>query len=162
MYPHPGNHLPTWEVFTAASLLLLVLTALVAAGRRHRYLPVGWLWFLGTLIPMIGLVQVGRQAMADRYAYLPFIGLFIMICWGVPDAIAATSRWLERRRGELTAASAEAANKAQPVSAVVLAVVCAWRFGGAGRGDLSPDRLLERQREAMVVHLAGHESQLRS
>ena len=121
MYPHPGNHLPTWEVFTAL-LLLLVLTALVAAGRRHRYLPVGWLWFLGTLIPMIGLVQVGRQAMADRYAYLPFIGLFIMICWGVPDAIAATSRWLERRRDELTAASAEAA-----MTADLSALFC-WRW----------------------------------
>ena len=81
MYPHPGNSLAKWEVFTAL-LFLLVVTALVTAGRRHRYLPVGWLWFLGTLIPMIGLVQVGRQAMADRYAYLPFIGLFIMICWG--------------------------------------------------------------------------------
>ena len=53
--------------------------------RRRRYLVVGWFWFLGTLVPMIGLVQVGVQAMADRYAYLPFIGLFIMICWGVAD-----------------------------------------------------------------------------
>ena len=160
MYPHPGNYLPTWEVFTAF-LLLLVLTALVAAGRRYRYLPVGWLWFLGTLIPMIGLVQVGRQAMADRYAYLPFIGLFIMICWGVPDAIAATSRRLERRRGESTAASAEASDR-RPISAVLLRDGLRLRFGGAGRGHLSSDRLLERQREAMVVHLAGHEPQLRS
>ncbi|HZM10837.1 MAG TPA: hypothetical protein VFC15_11560, partial [Candidatus Limnocylindrales bacterium] len=54
MYPHPGNSLAKWEVFTAL-LFLLVVTALVTAGRRHRYLPVGWLWFLGTLIPMIGL-----------------------------------------------------------------------------------------------------------
>ena len=141
---------------------LLVLTALVAAGRRHRYLPVGWLWFLGTLIPMIGLVQVGRQAMADRYAYLPFIGLFIMICWGVPDAIAATSRWLERRRGELTAASAEAANKRPAHQRCFAGDGLRRRFGGAGRGDSSPDRLLERQRDAMVAHLAGHEPQLRS
>ena len=88
MYPHPGNSLAKWEVF-AALLFLLVVTALVIAARRHRYLPVGWLWFLGTLIPMIGLVQVGRQAMADRYAYLPFIGLFIMICWGVADCVVA-------------------------------------------------------------------------
>jgi tetratricopeptide (TPR) repeat protein len=66
-------------------LLLLAITALVVAARRHRYLPVGWFWFLGTLVPMIGLVQVGRQAMADRYAYLPFVGLFIMICWGLGD-----------------------------------------------------------------------------
>jgi protein O-mannosyl-transferase len=62
----------------------------VVAGRRHRYLLVGWLWFVGTLVPMIGLVQVGRQAMADRYAYLPFVGLFIMICFGLAD-------WAEQR-----------------------------------------------------------------
>lgn len=54
-------------------------------ARRQRYLLVGWLWFLGTLVPMIGLVQVGAQAMADRYAYLPFIGLFVMVCWEVGD-----------------------------------------------------------------------------
>ncbi len=84
MYPHPGNSLPTADVLVA-SLFLLLVTTLVIVGRRHGYLPVGWLWFLGALIPMIGLVQVGRQAMADRYAYLPCIGLFIMICWGVTE-----------------------------------------------------------------------------
>jgi tetratricopeptide (TPR) repeat protein len=57
----------------------------VMVGRRHRYLPVGWFWFLGTLVPMIGIIQVGIQAMADRYAYVSFLGLFIMICWGVAD-----------------------------------------------------------------------------
>jgi len=84
LYPHPPGSPPVWQV-VAASLFLLVATALVIAGRRRRYLPVGWLWFLGTLVPMIGLVQVGRQAMADRYAYLSFIGLFIMVCWGVAE-----------------------------------------------------------------------------
>ncbi len=63
----------------------LIITALVIKERRHRYLLVGWLWFVGTLVPMIGLVQVGRTAMADRYAYLPFVGLFIMLCWGLGD-----------------------------------------------------------------------------
>ena len=53
--------------------------------RRRRYLLVGWLWFLGTLVPMIGLVQLNRQAMADRYAYISFIGLFIMVSWGAAD-----------------------------------------------------------------------------
>jgi tetratricopeptide (TPR) repeat protein len=123
MYPHPGNSLAKWEVLSAL-LFLLVVTALVIAARRHRYLPVGWLWFLGTLIPMIGLVQVGRQAMADRYAYLPFIGLFIMICWGVADCVVASSRWLESRRG-LTTVGAETDNSRQPISAILLATVCA-------------------------------------
>jgi protein O-mannosyl-transferase len=85
MYPLPGHSLRTWQVL-AALLLLLAITALAFAARhRHRYLLVGWLWFLGTLVPMIGLVQVGVQAMADRYAYLTFVGLFIMLCWGVAD-----------------------------------------------------------------------------
>ncbi len=90
IYPHPGNSLKLWQV-AAALLLLLAVTALVIAERkRRRYLLVGWLWFLGTLVPMIGVLQVGVQAMADRYAYLPFIGLFIMAVWTAAD-------WLERR-----------------------------------------------------------------
>jgi tetratricopeptide (TPR) repeat protein len=78
-YSHPV--LDAWKV-TGSALLLLAITAMVLYLRRERYLAVGWFWFLGTLVPMIGLVQVGEQAMADRYAYLSFIGLFLMICWG--------------------------------------------------------------------------------
>lgn len=102
MYPHPGSARPVWQL-VASTILLLAITALVIASRhRRRYLLVGWLWFLGTLVPMIGLVQVGVQAMADRYAYLSFVGLFIMVCWGVADlnaqtrvtaSVAATSKW---------------------------------------------------------------------
>jgi tetratricopeptide (TPR) repeat protein len=74
-----------------ALLLLLILTGLTLISRRHRYLAVGWLWFLGTLVPMIELVQVGNHAMADRYGYVSFVGLFIAICWGV-------AYWAERWR----------------------------------------------------------------
>ena len=107
VYPHPGSSLPAWQVMTAPLLLLAVSALVVAARHRRRYLLVGWLWFLGTLVPMIGLVQVGVQAMADRYAYLPFVGLFIMICWGVADAsartsgtttLSATAKWADQRR----------------------------------------------------------------
>ena len=83
-YPYPLQGYKPWQV-GAAALLLLAISAGVVLGHRKRYLTVGWLWFLGTLIPMIGIVQVGLQAMADRYAYLPFIGLFIMICWFVAE-----------------------------------------------------------------------------
>jgi len=83
-YPHPGTSLAAWQVF-AALVVLLAISALVVWRRRRRYLLVGWLWFLGTLVPMIGLVQVNRQAMADRYAYISFIGLFILVSWGVAD-----------------------------------------------------------------------------
>ncbi len=81
-YPH--SELRAWQV-AAALLLLLAVTAFVLYQRRQRYLAVGWFWFLGTLVPMIGLVQVGEQAMADRYAYLSFIGLFLMVIWGIAD-----------------------------------------------------------------------------
>ncbi len=83
IYPYPLAPYKLWQV-AAAALLLLAITVAVYFARR-RYLAVGWLWFLGTLVPMIGVIQVGTQAMADRYAYLPFIGLFIMICWLVAD-----------------------------------------------------------------------------
>ncbi|HTV64501.1 MAG TPA: tetratricopeptide repeat protein [Bryocella sp.] len=83
-YPYPLKPYPLAEV-AAAAIVLLVITAAVVLQRRRRYLIVGWLWFLGTLVPMIGVVQVGTQAMADRYAYLPFVGLFLMICWLAAD-----------------------------------------------------------------------------
>ncbi len=88
MYPHPGGSLHAWQVY-GALFILVALTMWTVEQRRRRYLAVGWLWFLGTLIPMIGLVQVGRQAMADRYAYLPLLGIFIMVCWGIADLAAA-------------------------------------------------------------------------
>jgi tetratricopeptide (TPR) repeat protein len=85
-YPHPEALLNPWQV-AGAAIVLVTITALCIGGRRHRYFLVGWLWFLGTLVPMIGLVQVGTQGMADRYAYLPVIGLFLLICWGVADVL---------------------------------------------------------------------------
>jgi Flp pilus assembly protein TadD len=84
LYPHPGNSLAMWRV-AAAFAVLAIITALVIRFRAHAYLPVGWFWFLGTLVPVIGLIQVGDQAMADRYAYLPLIGIFVMISWGSVD-----------------------------------------------------------------------------
>ncbi len=84
LYPYPTQSFAAWQVLGAALMLLLV-TPLVIRDRRHRYLAVGWFWFLGTMIPMIGLVQVGSQAMADRYTYLPCVGIFLMFCWGIPD-----------------------------------------------------------------------------
>jgi tetratricopeptide (TPR) repeat protein len=84
LYPHPGDTLPTWQIAFSA-LILAGVTLFVLAFRRRRYLPVGWFWFLGTLIPVIGLVQVGDAAMADRYAYVPLIGIFVMIVWSLHD-----------------------------------------------------------------------------
>lgn len=83
LYPYPHT-LPGWKVIISAFFLIAV-TALVIKYRERRYLPVGWFWFLGTMVPMIGLVQVGNQAMADRYAYLPLLGIFAMVVWGAAD-----------------------------------------------------------------------------
>ena len=84
-YPLPQHHLPIWQA-PAAGLILVVLSLLaLRLARRHPYLLVGWLWYLCTLLPVIGLVQVGGQAMADRYTYVPFIGLFIVLVWGMAD-----------------------------------------------------------------------------
>ena len=100
MYLHPGYALP-WVQVWLSLIVLIVITAFVATKWEHRYLPVGWLWFVGTMIPTIGLVQVDLHALADRYAYIAFIGLFIMVCWGA-------SEWAEARhlfRPALPAAS---------------------------------------------------------
>jgi tetratricopeptide (TPR) repeat protein len=83
-YPYAGDSLG-WVQIAGAALLLVAVTVFVVVFRRHRYLPVGWFWFLGILVPVIGIMQVGIQSMADRYAYLAFVGLFIMVCWGVAD-----------------------------------------------------------------------------
>jgi tetratricopeptide (TPR) repeat protein len=86
-YPHRGAW-PVSEVFLSFALLWLITLFVLMRFRRRRYLVVGWFWYLGTLVPVIGLVQVGAQAMADRYTYLPLIGLFIMIAWGVQQLLA--------------------------------------------------------------------------
>lgn len=83
LYPYP-HAIPVWQVAVAAAVLLAITMA-VLSQRSSKYLLVGWLWFLGSMVPMIGLVQVGNQAMADRYAYLPLIGIFIMLVWFVFD-----------------------------------------------------------------------------
>jgi len=84
LYPRSVMALPMWQVIGAIAFLLLVSACVWRCGSR-RYLVLGWLWFLGTLTPMIGIITVGEQTMADRYAYIPFIGLFIAIVWTIRE-----------------------------------------------------------------------------
>jgi tetratricopeptide (TPR) repeat protein len=84
-YPHPGDSLPAAAVAGASLLLAAITAAVLAARRRQPYLAVGWFWYLGTLVPVIGLVQVATQALADRYTYIPSIGVLIMVCWGAAE-----------------------------------------------------------------------------
>ena len=89
-YSHSVISLPTWQ-WTLSAVVLAGVTMLVIIFRSRRYLPVGWFWFLGTLVPVIGLVQVGEASMADRYAYISLIGIFVMIAWGLDD-LATTAK----------------------------------------------------------------------
>ena len=85
-YPHPGSKLPLWEVVFAGLFLLAVSVLVLFQARRRPFLLTGWLWFLGMLVPVLGILQVGGQALADRYTYLPSIGIFIMIAW-IPQSL---------------------------------------------------------------------------
>ncbi len=96
-YPHPssiGAHIPVWQPLAAAAALVEVTLLALVYGRIRPYLAVGWFWYLGTLVPVIGIVQVGSQAMADRYTYVPLIGIFIAVAWGVPKLFG---RWRYRQ-----------------------------------------------------------------
>ena len=84
-YPHPGNALSGWTIVGAALLISAVILLSIRSFKKYPYIAVGLFWYLGTLVPVIGLVQVGDQAMADRYTYIPLIGLFIIVAWGVSD-----------------------------------------------------------------------------
>lgn len=87
LYPYRMS-LPFWKVAGAALLLIGITSLAICARKKHPYGIVGWMWYLGTLVPVIGLVQAGPQAMADRFTYLPLIGLFIIFAYGVPDILA--------------------------------------------------------------------------
>jgi len=111
LYPHPG-HWPVAMVLLAGGFLLAVSWMLVVQRRRHPYLLVGWLWFLGTLIPVIGLVQVGLQSMADRYTYLPSLGILILAVWGTE---AWTRKW-----------QSQAVPLAVALAAIIACMILTW------------------------------------
>jgi tetratricopeptide (TPR) repeat protein len=96
MYPYQPASLSQSQILLSLLFLVLITAGVVAAGKK-RYLTVGWLWFLGTLVPMIGIIQVGVQSIADRYAYLPFIGFFLAACWGAAEFaknLSFSLKWL--------------------------------------------------------------------
>ena len=93
-YPHPGPNVSFSFAVVSAALLLAVTILILRLAKNHRYLVTGWFWYLGTLVPVIGLVQVGDQAMADRYSYITLTGLFIIIAWGLPELL---EKWPHRK-----------------------------------------------------------------
>jgi hypothetical protein len=115
-YPHPGSSLGSLQVAVCAGVLLALTLLALRCFRRIPAVTVGWLWFLGMLVPTLGVVQVGSQAMADRYTYLPLAGLALALAWGVTAAasrILGDSRW----KGPLLASAGLAAVAALAVSA---------------------------------------------
>jgi tetratricopeptide (TPR) repeat protein len=94
LYPNPANYLPFWQVAGAVGLLLAISGAVFAFRKTHPYFVVGWLWYLGMMIPVIGIVQIANYAHADRYTYLPQIGLYLLLTWAAADLCAG---WRHRR-----------------------------------------------------------------
>jgi len=141
-YPHPGTSLPGWQAVAAGLLLIFITIGVIRAGRKRPYLTVGWLWYLGTLVPVIGLVQVGAQALADRYTYVPLIGLFIMISWFIPDLLAG---W--RHRGIVLGGAA--------VTVVSALMVCTWMQLQHWKNDIT---LFEHALKVTANNYLAHDS----
>jgi tetratricopeptide (TPR) repeat protein len=110
-YPHPNDTLAIWEILLAIGLLLAMTTAAIVFRRKRPYLFTGWFWYLGMLLPVIGLIQVGEQGHADRYTYLPHIGLFLLAVWLVDDVTA-----VPQRRSRV----------AVPAALIIVVVAFAW------------------------------------
>lgn len=113
LYPHPGKSLSIWHAGAAALLLTAITAGALLLRKRRPYFLVGWFWYLGMLVPVIGLIQVGQQAMADRYTYLPQIGLLVAMAYWLAET-AGVARW---RRPVCVAA----------VALVAVLMLCAWR-----------------------------------
>jgi protein O-mannosyl-transferase len=86
-YPHPGSRLPGWEAIAAGLFLMTVSLLVIRQAARRPFLLTGWFWFLGMLVPVLGIIQVGGQSVADRYTYLPSIGIFVILAWTLPSLL---------------------------------------------------------------------------
>jgi len=132
-YPHPGNTLPVWKVVSSAIVIVLITISAVVGGRRRPYLAVGWLWYIVTLIPVIGIVQVGNQAMADRYTYIPLIGLFLIIAFGIPDIVSSFGGESVYEAGKLRARLLAGS----AVAVIVVLMICTYIQVGYWRDTIT-------------------------
>jgi tetratricopeptide (TPR) repeat protein len=114
LYPFPQNGLPRWELMLAATLLAGFSAAAIWQRRKQPWLLIGWLWYLAMLLPVVGVVQVGTQAHADRYTYLPQIGIYVAVAWLVAEWGA---KW---RMGRMAIGSLMTA-------VLVVLIICAWK-----------------------------------
>ena len=130
-YPHPGGSLPGWKVAGAVAVLALVSAAAVSLRRTRPYLLFGWLWYVVTLLPVIGLMQVGEQGMADRYTYVPLVGIFVAVSWGAYDAIASLFARAQRTRPPRWVMAAPALAVVLLLAGVTRSQVGYWKDGDA-------------------------------
>lgn len=149
VYPHdlavlyPFNYsIPLWQIFSSALALLLISALSVRLWRKYPFFAVGWLWYLVTLIPVIGLVQVGNQSMADRYMYIPSIGLFIIAAWGMSALFGTGSDEMNTTDSEAACArTAGYVSCAAPVAIataiLIAATVATWRQTGRWKDNFS-------------------------
>ena len=112
-YPHPNDTLPIWEVVFAIALLVAITASAIVFRNQRPYLFTGWFWYLIMLVPVIGIIQVGEQGHADRYTYLPHIGLFLLVVWLAADAVGVL-----RSRSQFAVAAA---------LAIPIVAALAWR-----------------------------------
>ncbi len=124
LYPHPGPSLSVVQLGLASVFLATVTVVVWKLRLTRRYLVTGWLWYLGTLVPVIGLIQVGQQAMADRYAYVPLIGIFVMLVWGVDD-------WADSKKINLPARATAAALVLTGLSILTWRQISYWQDSDA-------------------------------
>jgi Flp pilus assembly protein TadD len=151
-YPHPGSGLGLWRVALATAVLLGITGLVWLSGRTQPYFVTGWLWFLGMLVPVIGIIQVGRQGMADRYLYLPMIGIAIMAVWGA-SAIA------DRVRVGVAPRVAIAAAVVTAFAAIAYVQVGYWRSSEAlwqHALDVTRDNAVAEDQLGMALLTSGH------
>ena len=138
-YPHPGWW-PLWQVLGSVALLIAITVLVLRGAKKRPYAAVGWLWYVGTLVPVIGIVQVGSQALADRYTYIPLVGLFIIVAWAVPELL---EKWPYRK---------EALSALSAVCLLCLFLVT-WRQVGYWRNSIALyDHALEVADRNSLIH----------
>ena len=127
-YPHPMDSLPEWKVFGAILVLTGVTLYTIYVAKRRPYFPVGWFWYLGSLVPVIGIIQFGSHSMADRYTYVSFLGLFILVAWGIPELLCG-------KRGDDGSPGGASALPFVSLISVSALAVAAWAYVGCWKNS---------------------------
>jgi len=119
LYPHPRGSLPVWFAILSGLFLVIISVLAFRAWRRKPWLSVGWAWYMVTLLPVIGIVQIGPHGLADRFTYIPHIGIYVILAWGIPDLLRGKTTCLGSRSSPVLVAAACAVISAFAVTTYV-------------------------------------------